>query len=346
MTHGPRGVSMPPPSGARIAVFRPGPVGDFILTTGLFEAIKEQLPSAHLTAIVGTRGRPIAEHHPCIDRVLMFDTSPPGLLRFAWGVWRRRFDIWIDPKDHWSRNSARVAALRPARLTLGYRGPGRNPFDQALPWPEPGQHLATLAVQPLKLMSLKVPDPPRLSLGIPPESRARAADLLKDISEWTVLLNNSAGRGPGREWPSDSWKELLPGLAGLRPSVFFLSVPPDRREETEALAEAIRRPGLDLRVLPPGSLLDVAGVMERVGLVVTVDTSIVHLASALDRPIVALYSADAANYARFRPLSTVQEIVRAESGPIETIPVGAVEAACRRILARLDGARLAARGLS
>jgi ADP-heptose:LPS heptosyltransferase len=295
--------------------------------------------------IVGTRGRIIAEHHPAVDRVLPFDTTPPGLIRFAWGVWRRRFDVWIDPKHHWSRNSARLAMLRPARVTVGYASPDRNPFDLALPWPPEGEHLASLSVQPLKLLHLNVPDSPRLSIGIPAESRVRAAELLGDRSRWTVLVNNSSGRGPGREWPVEHWRELLSRLAALRPTVFFLNVPPDRVAEAQALIEGVRQSGVEIRALPPGSLLDVAGVVELADLVVTVDTSIVHLAAALDRPIVAMYSADADAMARFRPLSTVQEVVQGEVGPVATIPVDRVEAACRRILVRLDRDRLAAQGL-
>jgi len=333
------------PPAARFAVFRPGPAGDFILTTPLFDAIKQQLPSSHLTVIVGTRGRPIAEHHPAIDHVLPFDTTPPGLLRFAWGVWHRRFDVWIDPKHHWSRNSTRLARLRPARVTVGYAGPDRNPFDYALPWPSPGEHLASLSVQPLKLLNLKVPESPRPSIGIPAESRTRAARLVGDRSRWTVLVNNSSGRGPGREWPVEHWRELLSRLAALRPTVFFLNVPPDRVAEAQALIESVRQSGVEIQGIPPGSLLDVAGVVELADLVVTVDTSIVHLAAALDRPIVAMYSADAEAMARFRPLSTVQEVVPGEGGPVASISLDRVEAACRRILVRLDRDRLATRGL-
>jgi len=333
------------PPAARFAVFRPGPAGDFILTTPLFDAIKRQLPASHLTVIVGTRGRAIAEHHPAVDRVLPFDTTPPGLIRFAWGVWRRRFDVWIDPKHHWSRNSARLAMLRPARVTVGYAGPDRNPFDLALPWPPEGEHLASLSVQPLTLLGLQVPDSPRPSIGIPAESRARAAALLGDRSRWTVLVNNSSGRGPGREWPVEHWRALLSRLATLRPTVFFLNVPPDRVPEAQPLIEQVCQSGVEIRALPPGSLLDVAGVVELADLVVTVDTSIVHMAAALDRPIVAMYSADADAMARFRPLSTVQEVLPGEGGPVATIPVDRVEAACRRILVRLDRDRLSARGL-
>jgi ADP-heptose:LPS heptosyltransferase len=72
--------------------------------------------------------------------------------------------------------------------------------------------------------------------------------------------------------------------------------------------------------------------VKRVDLVLTVDTSIVHLAAAFDRPIVALYIRVYPAYTLFQPRSTRQRVVAAEPGaPMSSIPVEQVAAAYRQL---------------
>ena len=68
---------------------------------------------------------------------------------------------------------------------------------------------------------------------------------------------------------------LLP--AGSRPE----------RERAARIAQAI--PGAS--VLPPMSLVDLAGQLAAARIVIGVDTGLVHLAAALGRPVLALFSA-------------------------------------------------------
>jgi ADP-heptose:LPS heptosyltransferase len=324
------------PAGAHFAVFRPGPTGDFVLHTGLFNAIKDQDPGARLTVITGSRARLIAEHHPAIDRVLLLDMNPLGLWRLARGLRERPIDVWIDPKGHPSRTSAIAARLAPAGIKVGFRG-RFGPFDLFNPQDD-FEHVALAALRPLGLLGLPMPAVPRLSLGIPPQSKARAEEVWRTARPFTVLVNNAAAAA-SRAWPDSHWAEGLRRMAALRPTTFLVNAPEAQRQQGVSLMEAARASGVDdIRLLPAGNILDAAAMLERADLVVTVDTSLVHLAAVFDRPIVALYFTDSWNMDRFHPLSTVQEAVLPDPpGAIANITVDAVEAAYRRVLARITG---------
>ena len=332
-------MTLPPLPGATYCVFQRRRAGDFLLHVGLFNAIKDYDPTARLTVVAGRRAQAIAECHPAIDRVLLFDASPVPLASLLSALLGQCFDVWIDPKDGFSRSSLLFGALARARIKVGINGPRFRPFNHPLAPPEPGTHLSRIALRPLAALGLDTPRLPRLTLGIPPASRARVATLYREAAPWTVLVNVSAGHAQ-RYWGYERWAALISRLAAVRPTTFFLSADPADYSSSEAIALALQSQGLDARLVPMGSLLDVAAVVERADVSLSADTAIVHLASVLDRPIVGLYLAHRPTLELFGPLSRVREIVVAEERePMSSITVDRVEEAYARVVRGIDDER-------
>ncbi|MFI5236208.1 MAG: glycosyltransferase family 9 protein, partial [Gemmatimonadales bacterium] len=251
-------------TGARSVTFGPAPAiavvpffraGDFILATGLFNAIKQRLPGAELTVVVHQRQLAMARHHPAIDRVLEFERHPLRLVPFLLRLRGRRYDAWLDPKDHFSRNQTLLARFARAGVKVGFNRPGGGPFDlPVLPSADPSKHFAEKMMAPLDLIGMPWDHPPRLSLGLPPESVARVTALLVDRAPLEILANVSAGMAI-RYWPEEKWAELLPRLARLRPARFWLSSAPEDDALAERIVATVGRGGTAIRQLPKGSLL-------------------------------------------------------------------------------------------
>ncbi|MEP6572224.1 MAG: glycosyltransferase family 9 protein [Gemmatimonadota bacterium] len=290
-----------------------------------------------LTVVTGPRSVEIARHHPAIDRVLLLDRRPDHLARFLARLLGSRFDIWLDPKDHASGTSRSAARLARAALKIGFNGAGPGPFDIGfVARPDEHRHFAEIAASRLTQLGHAAPTEPRLSVGLSPEGVRRASSLLEGAAPHTVLVNISAG-APTRYWPLERWIELLPRLAAIRETTFLLSSAPEDADDAARLAVSASAAGLDLRRLPSGTLLDVAAVVSRVTMVLSVDTAIVHLAAALDRPIVALYYLVPTAFERFHPLSRLQEVATpGESIPLARLPVESVERSYRTLLQRLS----------
>lgn len=328
--------SLPAAGVRQYCILSPGRAGDFILTTGLFNALKAYDPACELTIVVGPRAAGMARLHPAIDRVLVFDRHPLRLIPFILRLRDRLFDAWLDPKDHYSTNQALLARLARARVKVGFNRPAGGPFDVPL-HPPAGvhAHFSVEMLKPLDLIGIPAPRPPRLSLGVPDASRHRAEAILGTERRFTVLVNLSAGH-PLRYWGEEQWVAALPRLAAARAARFFISSAPEDRALAERVAAAGRGGGVEVTTLPAGSILDVAAVVAGVDAVVTVDTSIVHLAALYDRPIVALYRDDQHVFSMFRPLSSKQEILMCAPGqPLTALTVDQVIAAYGRLLSGL-----------
>ncbi|MEO8293936.1 MAG: glycosyltransferase family 9 protein [Gemmatimonadota bacterium] len=326
--------------GPRFAVFQPGRAGDFILTTALFNAIKEAAPASVLTVIAGPRAAELAAAHPAIDETLVFDRSPGHMAGLIARLWSRPFDAWIDPKTHFSRSSRRMAILARARSKVGFSEGGGWPFSLSLSSITPsGSHFVHQALMPLRLLGLPEPAKPRVSLGLTPAAEEWARLQLTGTGEWTTFLNISAGSG-SRVWPIACWLELLPRLARYRPTTFLLSSAPEDASQAASLATDARALGVSIRQVPRSGLLSLAALIRRVNMVLTVDTSIVHIAAAFDRPLVALYIQEFPAFDRFQPLSSQHEVVASPRGsPMSAISVERVEQAYVRLAGVLSSFR-------
>lgn len=311
-----------------IGIFQPGRAGDFILTTGLFNALKEAWPACRLTVVVGPRAAGLAQAHPAIDRALVLDRRPDRLGRLLAGLWRRRFDAWIDPKPHPSRTSLLAAQLVRARIRIG-RNRDSGVFDRELPeLALPPVHYAVQAMAALPLLGLPV-GPPRLSLGLTPEAVAWAQGQ-RGGAKQCVVVNVSAG-SRSRYWPDASWEALLPRLAN-GDTRFLLNAAPEDRAGAERLVESTARKGTDIRLLPRTGLLQVAAAVAAADAVLTVDTSIVHIASAFDVPVLGIYLREEPQFTIYQPLSRRREVVSAPAGePLGRVTPGQVEHGWRRL---------------
>src|SRR5205085_637466 len=99
-----------------------------------------------------------------------------------------------------------------------------------------------------------------------------------------ILVNISAGR-PMRRWPDQNFVALLRHLGETAPDagVLVISAPDDRER-----ASQIAKSG-NARYAPTKALRDALALVATTDILVTPDTSIVHSASAFEKPAVILF---------------------------------------------------------
>jgi heptosyltransferase-1 len=102
----------------------------------------------------------------------------------------------------------------------------------------------------------------------------------------TAVLLTATSRDD-KLWPADLWIKLGCALHARGMTCLLPAGSAAERERAAQIAQAIP----DASVLPPMSLADLAGQLASARIVIGVDTGLVHLAAALGRPVLALFSA-------------------------------------------------------
>ncbi len=298
-----------------IALLQLGKLGDMILTTPLLHALRELYPDTHLTVIASEATAILPQSLSCVNTVI---AVPRGLLRQLPALTTRlrnqRFDLYIDIKDHRSTTSRMIGELLRATRTIAHQSAIAGKLGAtALPHTDSHAHYVDRALAVMSLLAPGRAFDRRPAIEIPLAAYRAVDDQLDPGQNGMVVVNISAG-DQSRYWQASHWKKLIAHLAG-RYSVAVLCSPGDR-----PLADEICAMRKGIRPIRTETILEAAAVVDRARFLVSPDTSIIHLASARNRPCVGLYPFSDTNVAVFGPLSDRHSVVKApENGTVADI---------------------------
>ena len=281
----------------RICIRAPNWVGDAVMATPTFRAVREQFPEAHVTLVVHRRVERVLHGAPWFDDRIVYGPGRRGALReFLRCVVRLRHGgaglALVLPN---SFSSALMMRLAGAGRRVGYARDARSLLltDAVARPSRDGRFLPTYMVDYyLGLCEAVGVRTERRDMELPFDERdvARAQDALAGAgvaaSEPLALLHPGAGYGPAKRWPSEAFAALAGMLSeslGLRPAVIGA---PGEAAAADILRAArvpvadLTECGIDLHLLKP--------VVAGSRLLVTTDSGPRHYGVALGVPTVCI----------------------------------------------------------
>lgn len=126
---------------------------------------------------------------------------------------------------------------------------------------------------------------PRRSLPRDPAAEAFAEEVVAELGAAPVLVNLGASK-PANRWPAERFGRLAAAL-GREGPVCFVGGPDDREAADEAAGALGGAPVRDL--VGRTSLPELIALLRQARLFIGCDTGPMHLAAALDVPLVALF---------------------------------------------------------
>jgi heptosyltransferase-2 len=260
------------PSGPRVLVIRFSSLGDVVLTTPLLRAIRHRHPAAEVTVVVQARFADLLRHNPAVNTIIPVDPREPAR-RIADRLKGGTFDARLDLQD--SFRSRRLRRLLGGRWGVADRRRGARALLLWLGVDIYGPYVPVAERYFTAAGALDVrPD------GQPPavfptgEDEARAADL---APAGCVALAPGA-RWASKRWPAPYWKALADRLLARGLAVVAVGGAGERG--------LLSGPSIgDAYGLP---LLLTAAVLRRARVVVANDSGLMHLATAVRRPVVTI----------------------------------------------------------
>lgn len=303
-----------PSTAPRILLIRPDHLGDLVMTTPVLAALKQHAPGAHITMMVGPWSSEVIAHHPAIDRLIIcpfpgFQRAAqkalaPYVLLFsiAKQLRRRQYDLAINLRpDFWWGAALLYLARIPRRVGYAVE-PGKPFLTHALPFQLPEHatvsnlHLASAALQILGYLPLEEPyTPERYPLQFIPtaEEHKWVTELLKKegIETATPIVMIHPGSGAAvKLWRTQGWSAcadaLTKSLTNNPPVRIMLTGSKNERPMLEELARGMESPALLVTGATIGQL---AALLGRALVVLSVDSGPIHLAVAQGTPTVQLF---------------------------------------------------------
>ena len=150
-------------------------IGDMVLSTPAFQAIKSALPQTRLTVMASPANAPILKNNQDVDEVIVYDRSA-GLqerIKIITQLRSRHFSLAIDPYTDYELKTAWLAYISRAAHRVGYSGFGRELFFNCPALKVVGhRHFIDLTLDLLK------------GIGIPSENQHPSIDIEGGEHAW------------------------------------------------------------------------------------------------------------------------------------------------------------------
>ncbi|MBN8568874.1 MAG: glycosyltransferase family 9 protein [Ignavibacteria bacterium] len=284
-----------------ILVVQIGKLGDMVLTSPLFYELKRLFPKSKLKVLASTANQEFVSQIKIVDEVIVYQKNVLKDLFLANKLKKSNFDLWIDVKDGYSRTSASLLKLAKPKLSLGYNTQEKI-FDVDLKDYAKGKHAVELSLAPVYYFGNQ-----------PVYIAPVLTDFLKETADSPIdlLINISAG-SPSRYLNETKWLHFLSQILHKYPS-YKIHLTGIERDAKLLLSIYNNFKTEHITCKYNYNLPELVNSLNRANIIISADTSIVHLASGLNKPIIALYPNVDWNLERFKPLSDNYEVITSKS---------------------------------
>ncbi|HET8784387.1 MAG TPA: glycosyltransferase family 9 protein [Candidatus Limnocylindrales bacterium] len=281
----------------RIAVLRGGGLGDLVFAVPALRALAARFGNAELVLIghgwqAGVVGRPRGPVGCVIDlprRVvdwLAGGTEPPELDDLVERL-AGRFDLAVQIHGGGARSNLLVGRLGAGR-TVGLRADGAPPLDATIPY----RYWQSEVMRALEVVRLTGAEPVEIEPHLVPTAAdvvsarrvVNDATSLRGGVERVVVLAPGASDGR-RRWPAQRFGELARALADQG----HVSVVVGTAPEADLAADIVHAAPGSIDLTGRLTLPELAGLLADAALVVANDSGPLHLAAAVDAPVVGLF---------------------------------------------------------
>ena len=326
--------------GDRILVIRPDNIGDVVLTSPLFRALRRHRPTATIGLLASPGGAAAAPLLPWIDEVIEARTVWQDLgARLPLDPAREQGLIDRLRRGHWDvaliatswRQTAwpagYLAYLAGIPVRVGFASDfGGSVLSHVLPLPPEGTHAVERNLALLAALGID-PEDDHLEISIPTHARAAVTRRLRDagVTRDYVLAVPGAS-APARRPDAARMAESAAETAEALAIPVVVAGTERERDLIGAFRAAVPRSvhlGLDLTVPEFAALIDGASV------VLCANSAALHLADAVGTPVVAAYAGTDLR-SQWRPRHT--------ASALRSLPVGC--SPCYRITCPIENACL------
>ncbi|MCX6826721.1 MAG: hypothetical protein NTV06_05570 [candidate division Zixibacteria bacterium] len=289
-----------------LLILRQDKLGDMVAIIPTIHAIKREFPHIQLEVMASAHNRILIDNDPTVKAVHIYRKN----IFFDWPMIQRlrhrHFDIVYDPNCLDSVTGlllskiiggrAIKAASRKQKLALFY--------DYCEPYlPNGEDHNIDNGFLIFNLFGVK-PETidPFLPVFIPADSRAKASIFYENLYSKAFFLigvNISTGSFT-RALPLNKYLSIIEAINKKYSSLrFIIFCTMDQRQEGIELLSTVTA---KVAIVPEGlSLLDAAAILEKVNLLISPDTSLIHLARLMKIPVIGFYTAHKRNFSSWRP---------------------------------------------
>ncbi len=270
---------------AKLLCLRQNQIGDTLISTPIFAALKQHYPHLTLDVLLDKRNATALNTNPYIRTRFILKQKLLDFFKVLLAVRREQYDFIVDLVHTPSSLSTLFCLLGKARFTVGFERENDFIYDVKVPFKTNTRMLRTLA-EILTVFRIN-PDDVNLRPQFPlsPSSCAFAQRVVSSLVGKKIIGVNISASLKIKFWGVENFVSLMCALKQAFPDVAFLVLYAKAyQEEAIEIATASNALLCD----ETKTLTDFAAVISKLHLLITPDSAAVHLADAFHVPSVIL----------------------------------------------------------
>jgi heptosyltransferase-2 len=275
-----------------ILIIKLDAVGDVLRTTSILKPLKRKYPESYIEWCTRKNSVEIFRHNTLIDEVIIFEDN--ALLRIG----AEKYDIVINLDT--SKISSAIAANASSKSKFGFvlnkMGYVEAASSSAQKWLEMSafddvKKANSKSYQQImyEILDLDLPvQPPQISISQKEKKVIAEKKFVKNILPEKPVIGLNIGVGtkwPSKGWPLRSWQQLIDSIGNEKYNLLLLGGP----EEVWLIEELNEKYNFVIETGCDNSLLEFAAIVDLCDLIITADTLALHIATALEKKIIALF---------------------------------------------------------
>jgi len=304
----------------RILILKYDRVGDMIATTPLIREIKRVLPESSLFVLASKINRDILRYNPYVDNIFINNKNNfLGDIGTLFLLRKMNLDLCIE-LDHSviPHSILRLRIIKPKKVfsihkdgRYGVPGSELKIFDLCTD----KNSSATFADIWLEIVNLLGYRPINNSYDIflSEKEEKDAKLLIKQFKYKFKLVVNLRGSFKEKSISKNNFINFAKEIYNSFPDIQIILISdPKNYDEIEDLELLFSRE-IDIKAIRTYSILNVAAIIKECDMVITPDTSIVHVASAFNKPIISIHENNLESFRLWKPTSEISKTIFAES---------------------------------
>ncbi len=305
----------------KILIVRLGKIGDLVVTSFVFEVLKEKYPHIEIHLLTLSSNKDVLRYNLRLTKVIYAKKNPSLYLKII-GLRKEHYDMILDFNDNPSTTSAMIFKFVSARVKAGYDFSKYELYlnFKVKPIKKENSHIIERMNNFLLQLGIEANEKlvkPFFYVGSKEQAEVENELSLVSKSKHLIAINISAG-AKIRCWDIKNWDLLLQLISDEYKNCYFLLLATkDDRVLQKQLASYLGSENCFEGKL--ASIQHFAAYIKSADLLITPDTSAVHIASSFGIPTIALYPNPEWNYVSWQPYRVAHQSIKSSTENINDI---------------------------
>ena len=265
-----------------------GKIGDMVINTLMFREIKRRYPYIKIGVVAREGNAQIIKNNSNVDNIYIYKKKRKEIVKLSEKIKKDKYDLLIDFSEMLRVNQMMLINKINARFNMGLNREDWQLFDISYNYPKGNFHITKVYEEVLNKLGILNPNL-SYDLQFSEEDKKKVNILLEKINNKEKFVLNPFAASKHREINKENIKKIIECILLRENRVVFLIGEKSKEKEIleiiEKYSNKVIYPALD-------NIMETAYLVKKSDWIITPDTSIVHIAAAFKKKLIAIYRVD------------------------------------------------------